>query len=48
MLLKERVSQPYLTFHLVKSSEGLLLLAVLVYLINVEAFLNYIAILMLN
>ena len=38
MLFKERVSYPYLTFHFIESSEVLLLLAVLVYLINVKAF----------
>ena len=48
MLFKERVSLPYLTFHVIKSSIVLLLLAVLVYLINVEAFLNYSALFMLN
>ena len=48
VLFKERVSQPYLTFHFIESSEMLLLLAILVYLINVEAFLKYIAIFMLN
>ena len=45
MLLKERVSQPLLSILL---NRVLLLLAVLVYLINVEVFLNYIAILLLN
>ena len=40
MLFKEHVSQPYLTFHFIESSEVLLLLAVLEYryLSNVEAF----------
>ena len=44
MLLKEHVSQPYLTFHFIESSEVLLLLAVLEYrsLSNVEAFTYWI------
>ena len=40
MLFKEHVSQPYLSFHCIESSEVLLLLAVLEYryFSNVEAF----------
>ena len=45
MEVREGKDTCYLSFHFIKSSEVLLLLAVLVY---VEAFLNYIAILMLN
>ena len=39
MLFKERVSYPYLTFHFIKFSQVLLLLAVLVYFINVARLL---------
>ena len=48
MLFKKRVSQHYHTFHFIESSEVFLLLAVLVYLINVKVFLYYFAIFILN
>ena len=48
MVFKERVSQPYITFHFLESPKVFLLLSVLVYLINVEAFRNDIAIFMLS
>ena len=47
MLFKERVTGTCLTIHFIESSE-VLLLAVLVYSINVEALLNYIEMFMLN